>query len=405
MVEPHAAGSDVTREGAERPSLVRARGWALTTLSADAMLAVVRITAIEPILVDVPLRAPVHSVHGIAAVQRSVLVRVATDGGLEGWGNVDPTPGYSPVSADDVHVTVGRLAPVLAGADAFNIHAALARMDPAAGGMSEATAAVEMALLDLKARALGLPVHSLLGGRVKDVVTLNAWIGTVAPAQAAREAMAWYERGFRTAKIKVAGATDAGIERVAAVREAVGERMALRVDFNESLTVDEAPAFIRRLEPYGLRLVEQPISRADIAGLARIRGAIGIPLMADESVSDAGALVEIIRRNAADLVKLKVMKQGGLLRTLALVACAGAAGLRVVVGHGFGLTLSTLAEAAVAAVSDTVIDGCEAVGPLKMAGDVVVDPVALEAGVIRVPDTPGLGASIDPDALKRYRVR
>src|SRR2546428_7420089 len=138
-------------------------GWALTTLSADAMLALVRITAVEPILVDVPLRAPVHGVHGIAAVQRSVLVRVATDAGLEGWGNVDPTPGYSPVSADDVHVTVGRLAPVLAGADVFNLHAALARMDPAAGRTSQAIAVIEKAGLDLQARALGLPVHSLLG--------------------------------------------------------------------------------------------------------------------------------------------------------------------------------------------------------------------------------------------------
>jgi L-Ala-D/L-Glu epimerase len=377
----------------------------LTTLSADAMLAPVRITAIEPILVDVPLRAPVHGVHGVAAVQRSLLVRVTTDGGIEGWGNVDPTPGYSPVSADEVHETVGRLGPGLAGTDAFNIHAALARMDETAGAMSEAKAAVEMALLDLKARALGIPVHSLLGGRVKDVVTLNAWIGTVPPAEAARQALGWVERGFRTAKIKVAGATDAGIERVAAVRAAVGDRMALRVDFNESLTVDEAPAYIRRLEPCALTLVEQPIPRADIAGLARVRAAIGVPLMADESVSDAGALVEIIRRNAADLVKLKVMKQGGLLRTLEMVACAAAAGLRVVVGHGFGLTLSTLAEAAVAAVSEAVIDGCEAVGPLKMAGDVVVDPVVLEAGVIRLSEAPGLGASIDPDALKRYRVR
>jgi L-alanine-DL-glutamate epimerase-like enolase superfamily enzyme len=377
----------------------------LTTLLDNAMLGPVRITAIEPILVEVPFRAPVSGVHGTTAVQRSLLVRVATDAGVEGWGNVDPTPGYSPVSADDVYVTVGRLAPVLAGADAFNVHAALARMDRAAGGMSEANAAVEMALLDLKARALGIPVHSLLGGSLKDAVTLNAWIGTVPPAQAAREALAWCERGFRTAKIKVSGTADAGIERVAAVRSAVGDRMALRVDFNESLTVAEAPSFIRRLEPYALTLVEQPIARADIAGLARIRAAIGIPLMADESVSDPGTLVEIIRRNAADLVKLKVMKQGGLLRTLEMVACAAAAGLRVVLGHGFGLTLSTLAEAAVAAVSDAVIDGCEAVGPLKMAGDVVVDPVSLEAGVIRLPDAPGLGASIDPDALKRYRVR
>ena len=369
------------------------------------MLGPVRITAVEPILVDVPLRAPVHGVHGIASVQRSLIVRVATDAGVEGWGNVDPTPGYSPVSADDVHATVGRLAPALAGADAFNVHAALARMDQAAGGMSEAIAAVEMALLDLKARALGIPVHSLLGGRVKDTVTLNAWIGTVPPAQAANEAVAWHARGFRTAKIKVSGATDDGIERVAAVRAAIGDRMALRVDFNESLTLNEAPAFIRRLEPYALTLVEQPIPRADITGLARIRAAIAIPLMADESVTDPGALVEIIRREAADLVKLKVMKQGGLLRTQAMVACAAAAGLRVVLGHGFGLTLSTLAEAAVASVSDAVIDGCEAVGPLKMAGDVVADPVRLDAGVIRLPDGPGLGASIDPDALKRYRVR
>ncbi len=363
-----------------------------------------KITTIEPILVDVPLREPVSGVHGTTAVQRSVLVRVTTDAGAEGWGNVDPTPGYSAVSAEAVHATVGRLAPALAGADAFNVHAALATMDRVTS-MSEAKAAVEMALLDLEARALGVPVHSLLGGRVKDTVTLNAWIGTVPPAQAAREAVAWHERGFRTAKIKVSGAIDAGVERVAAVRSAVGERMALRVDFNESLAVDEAAAFIRRLEPYALTLVEQPIPRADIAGLARIRAAIGIPLMADESVSDPAALVEIIRRQAADLVKLKVMKQGGLLRTQAMVACAAAAGLRVVLGHGFGLTLSTLAEAAVAAVSDAVIDGCEAVGPLKMAGDVVAEPVRLVAGVIRLPDAPGLGAAIDPDALKRYRVR
>src|SRR5262245_105818 len=364
-----------------------------------------RITAIEPILVDVPLKTPVHGVHGIAAVQRSLLVRVATDGGIEGWGNVDPTPGYSPVSVDDVFGTVGRLVSVLTGTDSFNVHAALARMEAAANGMSEAPAAIEMALLDLKARALGIPVHSLLGGRVKDAVTLNAWIGTVPPAQAAAEAVAWLQRGFSTAKIKVSGATDEGIERVAAVRASVGSRMGLRVDFNESLTPAEAPAFIRRLEPYALTLVEQPIVRTDIPGLARLRASIGIPLMADESVTDPGALVEIIRREAADLVKLKVMKQGGLLRTLEMVACAGAAGLRVVLGHGFGLTLSTLAEATVAAVSEAVIDGCEAVGPLKMAGDVVSDPVSLEAGVIQLPDTPGLGAAIDPEALKRYRVR
>lgn len=364
----------------------------------------VRIVGVEPMVVDVPLREPVHGVHGVTTVQRSVLVRVTGGDGAEGWGNVDPTPGYSAMSAAAVHDTVRRIGPALAGADPFNLHRALALMDRAASGRYEAIAVVEMALVDLKARALGLPVHSLLGGRVKDEITFNAWIGTVPPAQAAREAAEWLARGFRSAKIKLSGTAPAGIERVAEVRAAVGDRMALRVDFNESLTRAEAVPFIRRLEPYGLTLVEQPIPRAEIDGLAEIRRNIAIPLMADESVSGPASLVEIIRREAADLVKVKVMKQGGLLRTLAMVECAAAAGLRVVIGHGFGLTLSTLAEAAVAAMSEAIVDGCEAVGPLKMAGDVVVDPVRLDRGVLRLEDRPGWGVTVDPDALKRYRV-
>jgi muconate cycloisomerase len=271
-------------------------------------------------------------------------------------------------------------------------------------GALEAKAAVEMALLDLAGRVLGVPVTTLVGGRVRDEVHFNAWIGTVPPDQAAAEATAWAARGFRSAKIKLDGATEEGLARVAAVRDAVGDRLALRVDFNESLAPAEAVPFIRRLQPYGLTLVEQPIPRDQIPGLAAIRRGIGIPLMADESVTDPASLIDIIRRDAADLVKVKVMKQGGVLRTRAMIECAAAAGLRVVVGHGFGLTLSTLAEAALAAVSEAVIDGCEAVGPLKMAGDVVVEPVSLDSGTLRLSAAPGLGATIDPDALKRYRV-
>src|SRR5882724_10986947 len=363
-----------------------------------------RVATVTPILVDVPLVSAVRGVHGTTAVQRSVLVHVTTDDGVEGWGNVDPTPGYSLVSAIDIHDAVARLAPTLIGGDPFNLHRALALMDRETAEGFEAKAAIEMALLDVKGRALDLPVHSILGGALTRELTLNAWIGTVAPAQAAAEAGEWLRRGFTTAKIKVSAAGDEGIARVAAVRAAIGDRLALRVDFNESLTRTDAVPFIRRLEPYALTLVEQPIARTDIAGLAEIRRAIGIPLMADESVTGPASLMDIIRREAADIVKVKVMKQGGLTRTQQMIECAAAAGLRVVVGHGFGLTLSTLAEAAVAATSAAVLPGCEAVGPLKMAGDVVAEPVKLDRGVLCLTDAPGLGTTIDPDALKRYRV-
>ncbi len=362
-----------------------------------------RIVAVEPVLVEVPLRETVTGVHGSIPVQRSALVRVRADGGAEGWGDVDPTAGYSVMSAADVVDTVRRLAPRLVGLDATNLHGALRVMDGEAPGRHEALAAVEMALCDLTARAAGWPLWRLLGGRVKDRLTFNAWIGTVPPEQAAREALGWAARGFKSAKIKVDGAAPAGIDRVAAVRAAVGDRLALRVDFNESLDAAEAVPFIRRLEPFGLTLVEQPVPRDQVPALAEIRRRIGVPLMADESVSGPASLIDIIRREAADIVKVKVMKQGGLLRTRQMVETAAAAGLAVVIGHGFGLTLSTLAEAAVAATSEAVMDGCESVGPLKMAGDVVVEPVRLDHGVLDLPDTPGLGAVVDPDAVERYR--
>jgi muconate cycloisomerase len=362
-----------------------------------------RVALLEPILVEVPFRRPVAGVHGTRSGQLSVLLRVATGDGAEGWGNVDPTPGYSEMSSEEIVAAVGRLAPLVTGLDAFNVRRALAAME-AVPRCFEAKGLIEMALWDLKGRALGVPVHTLLGGAVTDRVTLNAWIGTVPPEQAAREALEWVGRGFTTAKIKVAGPGPEGHARVAAVRQAVGDRMDLRVDFNESLRREEAVACIDRLEPYRLTLCEQPIPRDDVAGLAEIRRAVRTPLMADESVQDEASLMDIIRRGAADIVKVKVMKQGGLLRTLRMVEIAAAAGMRSVIGHGFGLTPSTLAEAQVAACSASVLPGCEAVGPLKMADDVVTEPLVLDRGVIALPDAPGLGFTIDPDAVKRLRV-
>ena len=364
-----------------------------------------RIVSVESMIVEVPLREPVTGVHGVTSVQKSVIVRAVTDDGVESWGDVDPTPGYTLESVDDIAVGVDRLGRALIGADPMNTLRALATMDAIVEGAFEAKAAIEMALLDLKGQVLMVPVHTLLGGRLVDEVLLNAWIGAVPPAQAAREAEAWVARGFVTAKIKVSGAGAVGVERVAAVRAAVGSRMALRVDFNESLSPDEAVAFIQKLVPYNLTLVEQPVPRDRIDALAAIHREIDIPLMADESVTSPASLIEIIKREAADIVKVKAMKQGGLLRTRSMIDLAEAAGLHVVIGHGFGLTLSTLAEATLAATSDAVLPGCEAVGPLKMSADVVADPIDLSHGVIKLSDAPGLGATIDAKSLARYRRR
>ncbi len=363
-----------------------------------------KIAGIDTWLVEIPLRGAFRNAHTVKSVQQSVVVRVRTDAGLDGAGNVDPSPGYSEATPDEIRSAIrDRLAPVLIGRDAASIRGALAQMDRAAPDALYAQAAVEMALVDLNGKALGVPAHRLLGGAVRDTVQLNGWIGIEAPETAATTAQDFWARGYRSAKVKVGVDVEADRDRVAAVRAAVPE-MTIRVDGNEGYDVEAAIRLARAIAPYRIALLEQPVPRKDLEGLARIRRAIDIPVMADEAIEGLDTLVSVIRLEAADIVKVKVMKQGGLLRTLHMVECAAAAGLRVVIGHGFGLTLSTLAEAAVAAVSDAIMPGCEAVGPLKMAGDVVTEPLHLETGVIRLSSAPGLGATVDPESLKRYRV-
>ncbi len=141
----------------------------------------------------------------------------------------------------------------------------------------------------------------------------------------------------------------------------------LRIDANAGYDADTSIRLARMVAPYGLQLFEQPVPADDIAGMARVRreAAVGIPIMADESVLDHASLIRIIQANAADIVKVKVMKQGGFINTRRMIATAEAAGIRCVVGHGFGLGINTMAEIMLAATSSNVIDGLECVGPLK----------------------------------------
>jgi muconate cycloisomerase len=366
-----------------------------------------KIERVEIFGVAVPLVGEFKNAYLSKSVVRSAIVRITATGGAVGLGNVDPTPGYSQESTEE-HLRALReqLAPRLIGMDPTNIHAVLARLEPAVAGFLDSKAALEMACVDLAARAAGMAVHTYLGGALKQRLEFNAWIGILPPEQAAREALEWKRRGFRSAKVKVGGGVAADCDRVKAVREAVGADFKLRIDANAGYDAPTAIALAERLAPYGLELFEQPVPAADLPGLARVRqaaNALGLAVMADESVLDHASLVRIIRAQAADLVKVKVMKQGGLLNTRRMIATAEAAGLRCVVGHGFGLGINTMAEIMLAATAANVLDGLECVGPLKTADDIVTRKLDLGSGSICLPPGPGLGVALDEAKLAKYR--
>lgn len=363
------------------------------------------IERVEVFGVAVPLVGPgFRNAYITKKAQKSAVVRLTAADGSVGLGNIDPSPGYSVETIEQSLTALrDRLAPVVRGLDAGNPHRLVQAMDAALAGHLDAKAAIEMAAVDLLARHLGIPVHQYLGGAVVERVRFNAWIGILPPDEAATEARKWFDKGFRSAKIKVGGGIAADRDRVAAVREAVGPTMALRADANAGYSVDDAIALGRLLEPLDLQLLEQPVADDDLAGMAKVRRSIGIKVMADESITDHASLVAVIRADCADIVKLKVMKQGGFLRCRRMLETATAAGMKVVIGHGFGLGVNTVAEIMLAATSEHVLEGLECVGPLKTADDIVTAKLDLDSGAVDLPGGPGLGVTLDDDKIARYR--
>lgn len=364
-----------------------------------------KIERVEIFGVAVPLVGEFKMAYQSESIQKSAIVRITASGGAIGLGNVDPVPGYSEESVEETLAALETIfAPRAMGLDPSNIHVLLQHIDAAAPSFLDAKAAIEMACVDLTSRALGIPVHTYLGGAVKDRLFFNAWIGILPPDKAAAETAGWQKRGFRSAKIKVGGNIEADRERVKAVREAVGPDFALRIDANAGYDADTSIRLARMMAPFDLQLFEQPVPADDIAGMVRVRReSAGIPIMADESVLDHASLIRIIQAGAADIVKVKVMKQGGMYNTRRMIATAEAAGIRCVLGHGFGLGVNTMAEIMLAATSLNVIDGLECVGPLKTSDDIVTQKLDLGSGSHALPAGPGLGVTLDEAKLERYQ--
>ena len=365
------------------------------------------ISRVEVFGVAIPLVGPgFKNAYINKTAQKSALVRLTAEDGSVGLGNIDPSPGYS-VETIEQSLTALRekLAPLVHGSDAGNPHQLVARMDAILPGYLDAKAAIEMACVDLLARRLGIPVYQYLGGAMVSSVRFNAWVGILSPDEAAAEARKWFDRGFQSAKVKVGGGIKADRDRILAIREAVGPTMALRADANAGYSVADAIALGHLLEPLDMQLLEQPVADHDLAGMAKVRQAIGIPVMADESITDHESLIAVIRADCADIVKLKVMKQGGFLKCRRMLETATAAGMKVVIGHGFGLGVNTVAEIMLACTSTEVLEGLECVGPLKTADDIVTRKLDIRTGQLALPGGPGLGVELDEEKVRTYQIK
>lgn len=365
-----------------------------------------RIVRVEIFGVAMPLTGAFTSAGVTKDVTKCVVVRLTAADGTVGISSIEPSAAVtSPGTAVELAATMReRIAPAIVGLDALNINALIERVVRLAPAQPGAGAGIEMACVELASRLLGVPVHTYLGGAKLDAVQFNGWIGMLPPDEAAAEAKRWLAAGFRSTKIKVGGGIEADRDRVAAVRAAVGNAMKLRVDANCLYDADTSLKLCAMVRPYDLQLFEQPAPKEDIAGLARVRREGGIPVMADETVSDHQSLVAVIKAGAADYVKFGIKQAGGILQAARMLATAEAAGIPCVIGHGFGLDPSTIAEIMLAATSRNVLAGLECVGPLKVRDTVTKTRLDISSGSLPLPQGPGLGLELDEAKLERYRL-
>jgi muconate cycloisomerase len=358
------------------------------------------------ILADIPVSRPHHMSFTTLTAVNFVFVRIETRDGLVGWGEAACLggPTWSEESAESIAATLGRyVVPWLIGRDAAQLEMLRLEMARRVAGNPFARAAVEMALWDLNGRALGVPVHRLLGGRVRDRVPLS-WSLAVASGDAeVAEARDKVAHGHRIFKIKTAAHPVAeDVARVRAIREAVGPEVQLRVDANQGWDRPTALRAIRAMEPYDLEFVEQPVPRWDLDGLAEIARSVSVPIMADESCGSPQEALALARRGGVSILALKLTKSAGLAPTMAIARIAEAAGLGCYVGCMIETSLGTAAYLQAAVAAGPVTWGCELFGPLLLRGDVVRAPVRYADGCILALDGPGLGVDVDEAALREW---
>lgn len=382
-----------------------------------------KIRGCEAFIVALPWRRRHRMALPRDTLGKYVIVRLFTDEGIEGLGEATVIKewggdhgryfGESPALTRRLIESI--LGPALEETDPFNIEAAHQRMDMAVKGYPYAKAAVDEALHDIKGKALGVPVYQLLGGQIREEIPLAHSLGWLEYDVAVNEAVAAVSEGIKTIKIKVGRDATYDVRVVKEVREAIGPELDIVVDANQGWpTPKYAIGIIERMQEHRIRYAEQPVE--GLRQMAQVARRTTVPIMADESAWTPQDVLEIVEREAADMISLYTTKPGGLSKAKKVAAVAEAAGLPLNVNGshetGVGNAANLHLVASTAAVTEAGVFPATALRddqPTEMAGkmyldDIVTRPFEYRDGCLVVPSGPGLGVELDMSKVAEYGV-
>jgi len=376
-----------------------------------------KITRVECFPIGVPLRYPIRLPNINITRLNTVLLKIHTDTGLTGIAESGDTSSWyrGESQASICSMICDVIAPqLLLGEDPRNIEKIVGRMDIMVRENFQAKGIVDCALHDLVGKALEVPVYELLGGRTRESTPMGWVLSAGEPEDVARRARQAVDNGFIQLKVKVGRHTfDRDVASVAAVRSEVGSKARIVLDANGSWNYEQALKVLRRLEPYALDFVEQPLPYNDLDGMIRLRGKVGMPIYADEAVQEPQDLLALVKAGAADGVILKLQKMGGLLKARKFLAVAEMLDIPVLCSSLVGTTVEA-APAPHLWVSNHCASSCisESVGPLVVHGvmqsadiapgaDLVTEIPRFEQGRAHPLEKPGFGLELNEEVFQR----
>lgn len=343
-------------------------------------------------IIHIPLKKPFKTALRIVEYIEDVIVSIETDTGLVGFGEAPPTASITGDSIESIiYVIENSIKKEIVGMDLDNLESLLTSVDFSTVGNTSAKAAVNIALYDLWGKMLVKPIYQILGGYRKELVT-DITISIGDPPEMASDAVEAVKAGYLTLKIKVGGDGITDIQRMKAIRKAVGLGVNLRIDVNQAWNAKEAVSNLRAMEDEGLdiELVEQPTPAHDLEGLKYVTENTSIPVVADESVFSPTDALTIMESRAADMVNIKLMKTGGLHRALEICNIAERFGMECMVGCMLEGKASVAAAVHLAAAKK-VVTKIDLDGPLLGKEDPMAGGPVFIAPRILLNDTPGFG--------------
>lgn len=372
------------------------------------MAPAITIDAVETVILDVPTIRP--HVLSVATMQSQVMVivRLICSDGIEGIGEGTTIGGlsYGAESPESIQLSIERYAaPLLKGCDATRPAAVMVKLRQQIAANHFVKNAIETALLDAQGRRLGVPVSELLGGRLRDrlpVLWTLASGDTVRDIEEAEAMLAM--RRHNAFKLKIGKrALAADVAHVAAIKRALGDRASVRVDVNQAWSETTARRGLAMLADAGVDLVEQPIKAGNLAGMARLTAQGVVPVMADEALYGPETAFAYAAAHGADVFAVKIAQAGGLNQAKALAAIAEAAGVALYGGTMLEGGIGTAASAQLCATFNDLSFGTELFGPLLLTEEILAEPLEYADYSLKLPDGPGLGVRLNPDAIAAFR--